>query len=315
MKLYSCSNFIKIRMTGLRNFTRAAGKKLRAYGDLSKIKLSLMNGCSPIVGYLAVAPTFDPLLALALFGGNTLMAMCSQSSGQLIEKNEDAIMNRTKARPLPMHLISPAAALVFSGALFASSNLLLFSSVHWSSAVLTNLTFFGYLYYLRLKKQTKWNTAFGAIVGSMPLLVGNLAASSVSAVDLGAILDFAYLTFWQFVHFYTIVWKYGAEYREAGFKMVDEPRAIAAIMLASLLVMCVIIHLKSKEKDYSVVSSVLLLLTHLAFALCVVRCFRGTLKMRYLFLNIYKLFFFFFAMMPTCEYLLKHAKSQRHEHR
>jgi len=138
---------------------------------------------------------------------------------QYLERDVDALMQRTKRRPIPMGVVSPAEALGFGISLILIGLLVLCWKVNLLTAFLSLLTCFLYtLVYTPMKRLTWLNTTIGAIPGAIPPLGGWAAATN--HLDPGAWILFLILFTWQHPHFYAIAWIHKEDYKRAGFKML-----------------------------------------------------------------------------------------------
>jgi protoheme IX farnesyltransferase len=136
-----------------------------------------------------------------------------------VEREVDALMDRTRNRPLPAGTIPPMAALAFGVALIVSGTIVLNFWVNGLAAALVFLTAVLYVFvYTPLKRYSWWNTPIGAIPGAMPPMVGWAAATG--HVDPGAWILFLILFLWQHPHFYALAWMYRDDYARGGFKML-----------------------------------------------------------------------------------------------
>lgn len=202
--------------------TKAENNKISWAGhyELTKPRLSLLSVITALVGYLAALPTRDLSTLLCFLSGTALCAGGAATLNQWIEKDEDAIMDRTRDRPLPSGQISPPIAL-FQGVLISLIGMILLTvGVNFLTGFLGAATIFSYVaIYTPMKKTTRWATEVGAISGALPPLIGWAAAENgISA--LGWIL-FGILTFWQIPHFMAIAWSFRADYEKAGFPMLS----------------------------------------------------------------------------------------------
>lgn len=187
--------------------------------------------CKPrIVGMVIVVTALGFLLAggnpIGLLGtlfwtvlGTVMTGAGSSVLNQYIERDSDALMNRTAKRPLPQGSVSPDAALYFGIFLCLGGVSVLVSMVNLLTGFLALLTAFLYvLVYTPLKKVTWMNTLVGAIPGALPPVGGWTAVTG--EVDAGAIVLFLILFVWQLPHFYAIAWMYKDDYAKGGFKML-----------------------------------------------------------------------------------------------
>jgi protoheme IX farnesyltransferase len=151
--------------------------------------------------------------------GTSLAAAGALSLNQWWERRADALMERTRGRPLPQGSISPREALAWSVAFSTSGVGVLAATVNLTSAALALATILLYgLVYTPLKRRTRWATEVGAISGALPALLGNAAAGHLGSHS-GVVLA-AVLLFWQMPHFYAIGWRYRSDYRAAGFNLL-----------------------------------------------------------------------------------------------
>jgi len=184
---------------------------------LTKPRLAAMSVLTTMVAYATARPAAGP--TLATFLGTLLAAAGALSINQWWERRTDAVMMRTRGRPLPQSSISPRAALGWSVAFSVGGVGLLAARVNLTAATLAAATILLYgVVYTPLKRRTRWATEIGAVSGALPALLGNAAAG-----DLGAqpgLLLTAILLFWQMPHFFAIGWRHRADYRTAGFPLL-----------------------------------------------------------------------------------------------
>jgi heme o synthase len=151
--------------------------------------------------------------------GIAILAFGVATLNQYVERTTDALMDRTKNRPLPSFRLSPAEALIFGLAQCAVAEIYLYFLVNPLTAVLGLVVIVGYvLLYTPLKTRTSASTAIGAIPGAMPPLMGWTAASD--EISIGALALFLLLFLWQFPHFLAIAWMYREQYAKAGILML-----------------------------------------------------------------------------------------------
>jgi len=181
----------------------------------------------------------DPLLLAWTLLGSALTCGGASVLNQYLERDADAIMNRTKKRPIPMGIILPEEALGFGVSLVLTGLFVFCWKVNLLTAFLSLLTCFLYvLVYTPMKKLTWLNTTIGAIPGAIPPLGGWAAAAG--HLDPGAWILFLIMFTWQHPHFYAIAWLLKEDYKKAGFKMLpvvhpDGKFTIAQIMAFSFL--------------------------------------------------------------------------------
>jgi protoheme IX farnesyltransferase len=189
-------------------------------GELFKARLTILVLLTTFVGFYAGArgPMAVGLMLHTLLGTGLLAAGAS-ALNQLLERDYDAKMRRTRDRPLPSGRITPEAALIIGGVCAGAGLADLALAVNLLTALLGALTLATYLWvYTPLKRVTTLNTAIGAIPGALPPLMGWTASRGEVTGEGWAL--FAILFFWQLPHFLAIAWIYREDYARAGFVML-----------------------------------------------------------------------------------------------
>jgi protoheme IX farnesyltransferase len=151
--------------------------------------------------------------------GTALVAGGAAALNQLYERDTDALMRRTRTRPLPDGRVAPTDARTFGLALSLAGLVLLAARTNWLSAGLALVTLFVYLIvYTPMKRRTSLSTLVGAVPGALPALIGWTA--SHGSIALGGATLFAIVFLWQIPHFMAIAWMYREDYGKAGFPML-----------------------------------------------------------------------------------------------
>ena len=191
---------------------------LKSIYELTKFRLTLSVVFSSFISYMLGAKEFDiKILMLLLFGGFFVVA-ASNIYNQIIEKDLDALMIRTRNRPLPTNRISVNAALILA-ILFTIIGLTLLYIIYPIVALLASVSIFLYAsVYTPLKLITPLSVFVGAIPGALPFMLGWVAATG--EVGIEAVILFLMQFFWQFPHFWSIGWMQNKDYENAGFKML-----------------------------------------------------------------------------------------------
>jgi protoheme IX farnesyltransferase len=217
--------------------TRRAGA-VSDFSQLVKARLTLLVLFTTAVGFYVAAPS--PVNFGALFHavfGTALAAASAAALNQWWERRADALMERTKTRPIPAgrmraqhaFLIGIVLAVAGVGYLAIFSNFL--------AAVLAALTIVLYIFaYTPLKKISTANTLVGAIAGAIPPMVGWVAARG--EITAGAWTLFVILFFWQMPHFFALAWIYRADYANAGFEMISSDDESAARSSSQSFLFC-----------------------------------------------------------------------------
>jgi len=151
--------------------------------------------------------------------GTALVAGGAAVLNQVYERDTDALMRRTRQRPLPDGRVSPVDARVFGLALSTAGLLLLALRANWLAAALALATLVVYLaVYTPMKLRTPLSTLVGAVPGALPALIGWTA--SHGSIAIGGTTLFAIVFLWQIPHFMAIAWLYREDYGKAGFPML-----------------------------------------------------------------------------------------------
>jgi protoheme IX farnesyltransferase len=215
---------------------RRSGSPVADYIQLAKPRLNLLVVATSAAGYyLGGPPSTDLALMAQAVAGTALVAGGAAVLNQLYERDTDALMRRTRLRPLPDGRVSPADARVFGLVLTIAGLLLLAARANLLAAVLAFATVFVYLIiYTPMKLLTPASTLVGAVPGALPAVIG--WAASHGSVGVGGMTLFAIVFLWQIPHFMAIAWLYRDDYRKAGFPMVSviEPSGVRAGSQAAL---------------------------------------------------------------------------------
>lgn len=212
--------------------------KLTDYLVFSKFRLSMLVVFSAAIVYLLAAESFNYADFLYLITGGFFVTASSNGFNQIIERDFDKLMQRTQHRPLVTGRMSlPEAYLVAS--LFGVLGItLLWFRLNPLCGILGAMALFLYvLLYTPLKRISPVSVFVGAFPGSIPPMIGWVAATGKFGVEPGLLflVQFA----WQFPHFWSIAWKLDADYSLAGFKMLPsikgKNKASAFVVLVTTL--------------------------------------------------------------------------------
>ena len=202
--------------------TAAVAVQTRAadYAALAKPRLNLLVVASALAGYvMAGGETTNVAAVLWTVVGTALVAGGASAFNQIIEREADGLMRRTRLRPLPDGRLSPAEAVVWASTLAASGLLILAAGVNTLSAVVALVTLASYaVIYTPLKRRTSFATVIGAIPGALPPVIGWAAAEN--SLSQGSWVLFAIVFLWQLPHFLAIAWMYREDYARGGFLML-----------------------------------------------------------------------------------------------
>ncbi len=210
---------------------------------LVKARLSLLVLITTLVGFLLGwrGPVNWVLLA-ATVTGTALCAGGAAALNQWWERDLDALMKRTRSRPLPAQRMQPLDALLF-GLIFSVAGIaILWLFTNPRAAFLAFATIAIYiLVYTPMKRWSSLNTLVGAVPGALPPLIGWVAARG--RYDLEGCLLFAVLWFWQMPHFLAIAWMYREDYANSGCVMITgtDPQGNVTSRQALLYSLCLLI--------------------------------------------------------------------------
>jgi len=188
---------------------------------ITKAGLAISVVFSSIAGYVLgfdSTHTFSFLVLLKLAIGGYCMVGASNAYNQVIEKDLDALMDRTKNRPVASGRMSPNLALVVASLLTILGVALLYT-INPKSAMFGAVSIFLYTsIYTPLKTVTPLSVFVGAFPGAIPFMLGWVAATNEFGIEAGTL--FLIQFFWQFPHFWAIGWFLYEDYEKAGFFML-----------------------------------------------------------------------------------------------
>lgn len=213
-----------------RAMARPSGGLVRALVEATKPRITRLVTITSGVGF-AMAGLSRPWRAeeLMLVGGGCVAgtALCAAGANALnqwMERDRDARMIRTCARPLPTGRASPSNVLWSGVALGTAGTALLWLLCGWVPAMLALACIVVYVAaYTPLKPLTPWATHVGTIPGALPPLIGWTAASGGGLEGLlawGGWSLYALMTVWQMPHFLAIAWMYKDDYRRGGYRVL-----------------------------------------------------------------------------------------------
>ena len=186
--------------------------------QLTKFRLAISVVFSSVAGYLLAVDQIEVSILLGLFFGGFAMVGASNAFNQWIEKDKDALMDRTKNRPLPAGRMNNLTALVIAS-LLTLLGIFILNNINFKTALFGALSIFIYTcVYTPLKSVTPLSVFVGAFPGAIPFMLGWVAATGSFGVEPGIL--FMVQFFWQFPHFWAIGWMMDDDYKKAGFKML-----------------------------------------------------------------------------------------------
>ena len=219
-----------------------AASPTRALADVIALTKPRITAMAVIVaaGAMSLSTTHADWLrgAIALLG----IASAVSGAGALnmyIERDVDALMTRTRGRPLPAARLVPGWALVVGIGLSSASIPLLLVGANLLTVLLTLFSLFTYvLVYTPMKRVSAWSLVVGAVPGAMPALMGATAAAG--AVERTGVALFLVVFLWQLPHFMAISIYREAEYTNAGHKVAPAHHGLArtkALVIATTVLL------------------------------------------------------------------------------
>ncbi len=210
------------------------------FKQLTKVGLSLSVVFSSLAGYLLAVDEINVSILALLAVGGYLMVGASNAFNQVIEKDTDALMKRTKNRPLPAGRMHVSMAMVIAVS-FTIVGLAILYSINPKSALFGAISIFLYTsVYTPLKSVTPLAVFVGAIPGAIPFMLGWVAATNDFSIEPGML--FLIQFFWQFPHFWAIAWLQYDEYKKAGFNLMPMGQKNKKAVLQILIyIVCLII--------------------------------------------------------------------------
>ncbi|MFV8361947.1 heme o synthase [Flavobacterium sp. ZT3P35] len=217
------------------------------FREITKARLAISVVFSSVAGFMLGIydlHSLDWMVLLKLALGGYCMVGASNAFNQIIEKDLDALMDRTKNRPVPTGRMSSGVALIIASLLTVIGIVLLYT-INPKTAMFGAISIFLYTsIYTPLKTMTSLSVFVGAFPGAIPFMLGWVAATGEFGIEAGTL--FLIQFFWQFPHFWAIGWFLYDDYEKAGFFMLptgkkDKGTALQIILytvwliLASLL--------------------------------------------------------------------------------
>lgn len=218
--------------------------KLKDYVQLTKPSLNIMVVFSSVVSFM-LTPSFENYTEkwkwiLLLFAGGYLVTGGANAINMAVEKDTDALMSRTRNRPVAAGRLSLTEAWAFAVVTGLAGVFILGNFFNWTAGGVAALSLFLYAFiYTPLKKVSSIAVLIGAFPGSLPCLIG--WAAGEGELSLGGWILFGIQFLWQFPHFWAICWIAWKDYLKAGFKLLPSDlgptkfTAMQAITFSTLL--------------------------------------------------------------------------------
>jgi protoheme IX farnesyltransferase len=181
--------------------------------ELVKPRITLMVLVTTAAGFWLGAPSIEPLAFWSTLLGTALIAAGASCLNQVFEVRTDALMNRTRHRPLPAGRMERRHAAAFGVVLSVAGALLLAAAANRLTAELGILTLLLYVaVYTPLKRVNSLCTVIGAVPGAIPPMMGWTAATNQISIEAWVLFGILFL--WQMPHFLAIAWIYREDYQK-----------------------------------------------------------------------------------------------------
>lgn len=249
------------------------------FKEITKMGLSISVVFSSIAGYLLGAETISVLTLVLLAIGGYFMVGASNAYNQIIERDLDALMDRTKNRPIPAGRMSVNTAFIIAST-FTVLGVITLYYINPKTAMYGAISIFLYTsVYTPLKTKTSLAVFIGALPGAIPFMLGWVAARNDFGIEPGTL--FAIQFFWQFPHFWSIGWFLFEDYKKGGFFMLptgkrDKGTAVQIIMYSIWTIIASIIPVFGFTGDLklSIVGALLVFLIGLVMLFYAFKLFR-----------------------------------------
>ena len=231
--------------------------------ELVKARLTLLVLLTTAVGfYLGAEGPINFVALLHTVFGTAAAAAGAAALNQWWEYNLDALMQRTRSRPVPAGRMRPRDAVILGSALSIFGVAYLAFVCNALSAALAAITIIIYIFaYTPLKRVSTFNTALGAVPGALPPMIGWAAARGT--LSAGAWMLFAILFFWQLPHFFAIAWMYRDDYARAGFQMISSDDRTGERSASQSVFFCMILFVVAGLPAFLGIATVFYLLAEL----------------------------------------------------
>ncbi len=286
MLSYFCGSFKKNEKNTALNTTTdtfSFKKIFIDFKEITKAGLAVSVLFSAVAGYLLGFSEENPfqwsVLIMLIIGGYCMVG-ASNAFNQVIEKDLDVLMDRTKSRPVPSGRMSPKVALLVASLLTVVGLTLLYM-INPKSAMFGAISIFLYTsVYTPLKTMTSLSVFVGAFPGAIPFMLGWVAATGNFGIEAGTL--FLIQFFWQFPHFWAIGWFLYEDYEKAGFFMLptgkrDKGTALQVILYTIWLIVASLLPSLGYTGQFyiSPVAAILVLLLGLWMLYYAVRLYKG----------------------------------------
>jgi heme o synthase len=225
-------------VTPFQYYTALILGKWSLFAEIVKIRITVLVSLTTALGYFAGMDklTFDFIFPVV---GIFLLACSSAALNQYQEKKSDALMDRTKNRPIPASKIKGVNVLLISLILLLLGSLVLILKTNITTLLIGLLTFYWYNgVYTPLKKKFSLAIIPGSLVGALPPLAG-WAATGDSIFDIKILYIALYFFVWQIPHFWLLLLAHGKDFERGGFPVLTNKISKKSIVIITFLMLIV----------------------------------------------------------------------------
>ncbi|MGS0684051.1 heme o synthase [Nakamurella sp. GG22] len=234
--------------------------RVGAYVALTKPRIIELLLITTIPAMFAAQRGVPPItLVIATLVGGTLAAGSANALNCVVDADIDALMRRTRGRPLARHAVSTRAALIFGIVLGVLAAVELWLTTTWQASVLAvvAILFYVFVYSMVLKRRTSQNIVWGGLAGCMPVIIGWSAVTGT--IGWPAWVFFGVIFFWTPPHTWALAMRYRADYAAAGVPMLPvvatEREVVRQIVLYSwAMVACSLLLVPASSWIYAAVA-------------------------------------------------------------
>ncbi|HJY63941.1 MAG TPA: heme o synthase [Ignavibacteria bacterium] len=214
-------NSINLNTTAIEKPGMKLSEAIRIFSELIKFRITVLVSLTTGLGYILGAKEITSSL-FTVIAGIFLLACASSALNHWQERETDALMDRTRFRPIPSGRIEPRNVLLISIALLVSGSIVLFLFTNVTTLLVGLTTFVWYnAIYTPLKRKTAFAIIPGAVVGALPPVAG-WAAGGGDIFDYRVFIIAAYMFIWQIPHFWLLLLLYGDDYQKGGFPTLNK---------------------------------------------------------------------------------------------
>jgi len=194
---------------------------LKVFSELTKFRITMLVSFTTGLGYILATEHISPALFYPILG-IFLLACASSSLNHYQERDTDALMDRTKHRPIPSGRIEPLNVLFITFFLLIAGSVVLLTTTNFLTFLIGIFTFVWYNgIYTPLKKLSAFAIIPGSLVGALPPVAGWVAAGGY-LFDSRILIIAVYFFIWQIPHFWLLLMLYGQDYEKGGFPVLTK---------------------------------------------------------------------------------------------